>query len=140
MPGVVKISEAASIAIHAMVALAVQPGKKISARKMAQQFELSSAHLSKVMQRLAKAGLVTSSRGPSGGFGLARSAQEISLLEIYEVVEGRLDAEGCLLSKSICPGGSCLLGDVIDEVNSTVRQTLADKTLAQLARSFLLRH
>lgn len=122
-----------------MVVLAISRDRNVSAREIAAQFGLSSAHLAKVMQRLAKAGLVSSSRGPAGGFALTKPAADITLLEIYEAVEGDLQDHGCLLSASVCPGGACLLGDTIEKVNSQVRNTMATKSLAQLARSYQLR-
>ncbi len=122
-----------------MVVLAANQNRKVSAREIASQFGLSSAHLAKVMQRLAKAGLVTSSRGPAGGFALASPAADITLLAIYQAVDGDPQTHGCLLSEAICPGGACLLGDTIEKVNAQVRSTMAGKSLAQLTRSYILR-
>ena len=62
----IKISEASSLAIHAMVFLAAKPGEKLSTSYIASEIKVSEAHLSKVLQRLNKVGLVVSSRGPSG--------------------------------------------------------------------------
>jgi len=139
MSGAVKISEAASLALHAMVLMAAIPERFLPAKEIAATFKISSAHLAKVMQRLVRAGLVSSSRGPAGGFTLARPSQEITLLEIYEAIEGALSQEGCLLAKEVCPGSACLLGDIICDVNETFRKGLASKTLAALARSYLTR-
>lgn len=140
MPGIVKISEAASIAIHAMVLLAANPEGMLSVKEMSGTFDLSSAHMAKVLQRLAKAGLVVSSRGPAGGFRLAKPSGKISLLEIYEGIENSLDEQGCLLSRDICGGNACLLGDTIAEINRNVRNTFTNTTLAELTRSYVLRH
>ncbi|MCK4620269.1 MAG: Rrf2 family transcriptional regulator, partial [Desulfobacterales bacterium] len=67
MSNIIKISEAASMAIHAMVFLASESGRIVPSREIATTLRSSEAHLSKVMQRLAKAGLVSSTRGPKGG-------------------------------------------------------------------------
>ena len=139
MPGVVKISEAASIAIHALVLMAANPGQMLSAKEISETFGVSRAHLAKVLQRLAKAGLVSSSRGPAGGFKLAKPSQDVTLLDIYETMEGPLVETGCLLDREICPGGVCILGDAIAQINHQVRDTLAMRSLAELTRSYLLR-
>lgn len=138
MPGAVKISEAASLAIHAMVLMAVNPEGMLSVKEIAETYHLSSAHLAKVLQRLARQGLVESSRGPAGGFRLARPASEISLLEIYEGIEESLEQPGCLLDSDICAGNACLLGDAIKRINEEVRRIFHDTSLAALARSYIL--
>jgi len=96
MSGVLKISNAATIALHAMTYLAAFPDNKHMTKEIASLHQVSEAHLSKVLQRLTRAGLVKAVRGPKGGFSLAKSADEISLLEVYETIEGTL--EGCSLS------------------------------------------
>lgn len=139
MPGVVKISEAASLAIHAMVLMANHPSGRLSVKEIAATYHLSSAHLAKVLQRLARNGLVESLRGPSGGFRLARGAGEITLLEIYEAMEDRLDQPGCLLSPDICTGDACLLGQTIKQINDQVYRTFSDTSLSELTRSINLK-
>ncbi len=135
MPGVVKISEAASLAIHAMVLMASHPAGRLSVKEIAATYQLSGAHLAKVLQRLARNGLVESLRGPSGGFRLARGASEITLLEIYEAMEDRLDRPGCLLSPDICAGDACLLGQTIRQINDQVYRTFSDTSLSDLTQS-----
>jgi len=88
MPGVLRISEAASLGMHAMVLLASDRGRVLSAHEVAARLNASEAHLSKVMQRLGRAGLVQSVRGPRGGFSLARSPDAVTLLEVYEAALG----------------------------------------------------
>ena len=64
MPGAIKVSEAVSIAIHALVLLAANPTGRLSAKEIADTFKISGAHLAKVLQRLGKADMVKSVRGP----------------------------------------------------------------------------
>ena len=74
----------------------------MTAAVMADGLSASEAHLAKVLQRLAKAGLVTGTRGPGGGFRLTRPAKEISAREVYEAIEGRLQVERCMVGKPLC--------------------------------------
>ena len=73
METILKMSEAVSIALHASALLASDPGTKLSNKQIAGRLHVSEAHLSKVLQRLVKVGLVRSMKGPKGGFVLADS-------------------------------------------------------------------
>ena len=81
MDTILRISDAANLAIHAMAHIARSKGNvNHSVGEIAGEQGVSVAHLSKVMQRLVKVGLLTSRRGPGGGFVLGRAADKISLL------------------------------------------------------------
>ncbi len=134
MAHLVKISEAASMALHTMILLACRD-ETLTAHDMAKALSGSENHLAKVLQRLARAGLVNSVRGPRGGFSLARPAAEISLLEVYEAIEGPLLPTGCLLARSIC-GGNCILGDLLSGVDEKAAQYLKNKHLSDFAGIF----
>ena len=109
MSKVVHISEAASIAIHSLAIIASSPGK-INARQIAQITGSSVNHLSKVMQLLSKNGYIQSNRGPSGGFVMNKPASQITLLEIYEYIEGTIDCQFCGIPENKCPFVSCVFG------------------------------
>jgi Rrf2 family protein len=128
------ISEAASLGLHTMAILANRPGVRCTNQELAQRLQASGHHLAKVMQRLSRAGLVDAIVGPRGGFTLAKPADEITLLEVYEVVDGPFETEGCLLKEPLCDGVDCVLGDVIQSMNRQLQDCLANTTLAELAR------
>lgn len=115
MSSVVQISEAASLALHSMVLIAQCGEEKLSVKSLAKSLEASENHLAKVMQRLSKAGLVSSVRGPSGGFSVSKAANEISFLDIYTAIEGELNLDQCPLSRPSCPMESCLFGGLIQK-------------------------
>jgi Rrf2 family protein len=132
--GVVKISEAASLALHGMAVLAGHPDEPFSTTQLAERISASEAHLSKVLQRLAKADLVSSTRGPGGGFKLSKPPNEISLLEIYEAIDGKLSAVDCLLQRKVC-SGECMLGGLIERTNRQVSQYLSETKLSASVES-----
>ncbi len=132
MANLLKISEAASLALHTMVYLAANGGRLATTHEIGELLGVSEAHLAKVLQRLAKVGLVDSTRGPRGGFCLARSGDDISLLEVYETIEGPLADSVCLLGTPICTGEKCILGGLLETVNRQVGEYLASTTLAEL--------
>ena len=119
-----KISEAASLAMHAMGLLAMEPDRSRSVRAIAGRLGLSEAHLSKVLQRLVKAGLLRSNRGPRGGFRLTREPEQISLLEVFEAIEGPVEPTDCLLSLPLCDGSGCILGKILVDVNHLLLEYL----------------
>ena len=131
MASIFKLSEAVSIGLHAMLLLAGQPDRSLDNRRMAGFLGVSAAHLAKVLQRLQHAGLLVSTRGPGGGFHLARSAAEISLLEIYETLEGPLETRRCLLNAPKCSAGGCFFGNLFTDIGEKVRDFLATTKLAE---------
>jgi len=105
MAGLIHFSEAVNLGLHALLLLAATPAAARDNRRLAADLGVSANHLSKVLQRLQHAGLVTSTRGPAGGFRLAHRPQDVSLLTVYEALEGPLTHRTCLLSRPHCPAG-----------------------------------
>lgn len=136
MASPIKISEAGSLALHGLVLLASRPHRRITTGQMARELDASEAHLSKVLQRLARAGLVRSTRGPGGGFALAADPAEINLLEAYEAIEGRLSIPKCLFDEPVCSGEGCILGGMMEEVGKQFRSRFESTTLAELSHVF----
>ena len=132
MANLLKISEAASLALHTMVYLAAHNERLVTTHQIGEVLQASEAHLAKVLQRLAKVGLVDSTRGPRGGFRLAKAGDGISLLEVYEAIEGPLTDPVCLRGEPVCQGEKCILGGWRETVNRQVRQYLSSTTLAEL--------
>ncbi len=111
MSKIVTLSEAASIALHSMVLIA-RSEKKLNVNQISEAIDSSKHHVAKVMQRLAKEDFVASNRGPSGGFVLKMDPTDISLLMIYEAIEGKVAIQSCPGDKRTCVIGSCMLGDL----------------------------
>ncbi len=126
----VYISEAASLAIHSMAYISMNSGIKLNVKQIADYLNASESHLSKVMQRLSKAQLVRSIRGPKGGFYLAKTTSEITLYDIYKVVEGELGSETCILKKEgKCKFEKCVFGGIFDNVSESMKAYLSSVTL-----------
>lgn len=133
MSQLLNLSEAASLALHGAALIAAHPGELLSVRRIAESAGASEHHLSKVFQRLAKAGVLTSVRGPKGGFLLAVSAESVSLLDIYEAVEGKTLIGGCPVHRSSCPFRGCMFGDLFGKLNRDVVEYLKSKKLSDFA-------
>lgn len=132
MASIIQISEAASLALHSMALLAASPERPLTVKDITARTGVSEAHLSKVMQRLAKAGLVKSTRGPKGGFVLGDAGLSTSLLAIFEAIEGPVADSGCLLSSRECPFRECLFDGLLGRMTAEFKEYMRAKTLSEL--------
>lgn len=131
MADLIKFSESSTIGLHAMLHLAAHAQEgPVQMRVVAEAFRVSEAHLSKVMQRLVKAGLIRASRGPSGGYMLCLLPGEVTLLQVYEAIEGELAIRHCLFGQAVCLSGCCGLGSLVGQLTGELRTYLARTTLA----------
>ena len=97
-----RITKLTDYATVVLCALADAPARVHSAAELAETARLELPTVSKVLKPLAHAGLVTSFRGASGGYKLARVPAQISLIEIVEAIEGKLGLTECSGEHSSC--------------------------------------
>jgi Rrf2 family protein len=129
-----EMSEATALGLHAMVLIARSEGLA-SAESLAQTLHASRAHLAKVLTTLSEAGFLCSRRGPSGGYQLAQPASQVSLVRVYEALQGSIRLDGCLFDKPICDQVHCILGDLVERVRGEVFEYLASTTLEDASRA-----
>ena len=135
MTHVLKISDAANLAFHAMVFLAANSGRLVSNHGIATALNVSENHLSKVLQRLAKDGFVKSIRGPKGGFALEKPADQITLLDIFQIIDGPLASSNCLFGNPLC-NGNCILGELLKTMNKQVEDYFSTTKISELTMSY----
>lgn len=97
---ILALSEANILSIHSMAIIAASGEDGVSVQNISKYTNCSRHHLFKVMETLAKSGLVYSTRGPAGGFHLNKAADQIYLLEIYEALNGKIDETNICVSKN----------------------------------------
>ncbi len=132
MSKIFHISEAASLALHSLTLIA-QEGRQLSTHDIATQTGFSKNHLSKVLQILVRNGYLQSTRGPKGGFVLSLQPEYITLLEIYELFEGKLTQQICSLhGNSACPFNECLFGKLNKDFSTAFYKHMKHKTIEQL--------
>jgi Rrf2 family protein len=108
MQHLLQVSRKVDYALRAMIYLASLPaGAREPLQDVAQKNDIPKEFLSKIFKSLSEGGLVTAIRGPGGGVAMARTASEISFLDVIEAVEGPVvlnvcldDTKGCALSSS----------------------------------------
>ncbi|MGH8155356.1 MAG: SUF system Fe-S cluster assembly regulator [Rhodanobacteraceae bacterium] len=98
----IRVSRLADYASVVMACLARHPDVVLSAAEIGADTRLELPTVSKLLKRLAQAGLVESFRGAAGGYRLARSATDISLAEIIEALDGPIGLTECSLGHAGC--------------------------------------
>ena len=109
-------------------------GEYRSAREIAATYDIPPALLAKLLQRLARKGLVASHHGIKGGYQVVRAASEITLWEIIEALEGPIGSPDCRhVSPRECRrAGSCDGGRPVRAVQKKIAEVLARTTLRDL--------
>jgi len=129
-----RMTKQADYAIVLLTQLASDPERQCNASEMAAQTELPQPIVSKILKLLARRELLVSHRGAKGGYRLARTAEEISVAEIIEAVEGPIAITECVderpgecSQEPICPVRSNW-----QRINAAVRHALEDITLLEM--------
>jgi Rrf2 family protein len=133
MQNILRISEAVSLALHAMTFLAAHGDRPHSTKEIAEKLAVSEAHLSKVLQRLHRGRLVQSIRGPKGGFSIVGSPASIRLLDVYECIDGELPVCDCLLASPVCSGKGCIFGGLPVSVSRQFKDYMANTKVSDFA-------
>jgi Rrf2 family protein len=121
-------SRSAEYAIRSFVYLARVPnGKFAMAKNIAEQEQIPSHFLSKILQELTRKGLLRSSKGPSGGFALRTPASQIRLLDLVEALDGQT------LTESFSQGLWIL--DSWKDLHSRIMDYLEHNTIADVAKA-----
>ncbi len=132
MGKLIHISEAANIAVHAL-ALIASSDKLLNVTQIAGLLNLSKNHIAKVLQSLTRHNLVVSTRGPKGGFKLLKKPQEVNLLDIFELIDGKFEAEHCRNQPDFpCPFADCIFGDERLRIYQSFTDYYSKRTLADL--------
>jgi len=104
----------------------------VSAKRIAEEFAIPPELMAKILQRLAKQGLVVSTNGPKGGYALARRPTEITVGQVIRALEGPISIVSCL-EDSECPQmEKCSLRRPVHKIQAAISQVLDTMSLAEL--------
>jgi Rrf2 family protein len=111
------------------------PKRLINTKEIADQFEIPAELLAKILQILAKNGLVASHPGPTGGYRLLRSPHEISVAEVVGLVDGPLSMMHCSNGQeAMCKQyDRCTIRDPLAEIENRVKALLEEISLAEIS-------
>ncbi len=127
-------SRSAEYAIRAFVNLSrVSEGKYAMVKHIAQEEGIPAHFLAKILQQLARKGLLRSSKGPTGGFSLRRRPEEISLMDIVQSLDGLNDYEKCASGLAECNDDApCGMHDSWKALRSRIIEYLERTSIATI--------
>lgn len=134
-----RLTKASRFALYAVVMMSAEPDRRVTATRIATELGISENHVAKVLQQLVRARIARSTRGVGGGYDLARPAEELTMLDIIECIDGpwagtcaRCELrghDGCTSHHAVCG-----VHDVLAELDSRAYFTFKSVTVATLAR------
>jgi Rrf2 family iron-sulfur cluster assembly transcriptional regulator len=130
------LSQTALYALRATLCLAAhEPSEPVRVDDIAQRLDVPRNYLSKVLHVLARSGVLVSSRGPGGGFQLARPASEVTLAAVVEQFDEVSDDPYCLLGRPQCSDQNpCSAHDEWRSVSLAVNRFFRQTSIADLSR------
>jgi Rrf2 family iron-sulfur cluster assembly transcriptional regulator len=122
-------------ALQAVTFLALKKdGELTSIKELAGKLRIPHHFLAKILQRLSRKGLLTSLRGPTGGFGLAMPAKEMTLFHIIEAVDGVDFTQQCVMGFPECSGKNpCAVHDKWAGLREGIYAMLVSRNIGQMA-------
>jgi Rrf2 family protein len=129
-----QLTNTGEYAIRAMLYVGSHPlGTVLPIAEVSKNGIIPENFLRKIVGRLAKAGILRSVRGASGGIGLARKPESLTLFDIVEAVEGKMYLNQCLMGEHVCAlVGTCSVHGIWCEAQEALKKVLTAKTLADL--------
>lgn len=124
---------------YALLALSylthIEAGRAANTKEIAEQYDIPVELLAKILQKLAKARLITSSAGPAGGYRLARPAGDISVGTIIAVVDGTPAITQCMKTEgnSCDQHDKCTIRKPLARINARILQMLHLISLAEIS-------
>src|SRR5476649_560811 len=110
----------------------VRPGAQ-SAKDIAEAYHIPPQLLAKILQTLAKAGLLVSHAGTNGGYSLARPATAITAFEVIRAIDGPLFITSCITIHGTCDlAGHCTIKEPLRKVNDSIKDLLNGITIGDL--------
>ncbi len=133
-----RLTKKADYGLMALKYLAEQPGTSSgptaqSAKDIAQAYHIPPPLLAKILQTLARAGLLVSHAGTNGGYALARPASEISAFEVIRAIDGPLFITSCITIHGTCDlAGHCTIKEPLRKVNDSITDLLSNIHISDL--------
>lgn len=122
-------------ALRAVCFIAKSGNKVVTATELVSKLKVPKPFLRKLLQSLAREGVLVSHKGLGGGFSLAMPADKIFLLDIATIFQGKLKLNECFLKKLPCPHtGACPLRNKINNIEKYVLSQLKQITVSSLLK------
>jgi len=131
------LSNSTKYALKAVLFLGVHSGesKKIQARELSEPINVPAAYIAKLMQELARNELVSSKKGPHGGFYLSEENRKVTLRQIVECLDGDYRLTSCMLSLSQCNAEKpCPIHHLVGSIKFDFLEKFSQATIDELVR------
>jgi FeS assembly SUF system regulator len=129
-----RIGKLTDYATVILATLATDRSRLLNAGTLAERTHIASPTVSKLLKQLHRSGLVNSTRGTHGGYQLARNPEDISAAAILDALEGPVALTECSVGSGQCGiEHTCSVGRTWQRLTMTIRRSLDEVTLAQLA-------
>ncbi len=128
------LSNACKYAIRSMLYLGIQTDdkNKVNVKKIAEELEVPQPFLAKLLQQLTKNKLVSSTKGPHGGFYVSEEDQKHTIWDIIKVIDGTTKFDECFLGLSKCSDENpCPVHFIVSPFKEHILKNFRDKTIAQ---------
>lgn len=136
------LSNSCRYGIRAVIYLAMQPKEAgmTGIRQISAGLGLPTPFLAKILQELARKEILLSSKGPHGGFSLAKSPRRIKLIDIVKAIDGNDYFTGCVMHAGPCGGRKnnrkyCTLHEDYQKIRQDLTDLFANKSIADLVKS-----
>lgn len=132
----IKLSRFADYAVVVLAALTQAGDARLSASDLSLRCKLPEPTVAKVLKSLTRAGVLTSTRGVNGGYGLSRTADNITVADIITAMDGPISLTDCADTNSNCVlEGQCAMHGRWGKVNLAIRTALESVTLVDLMQT-----
>jgi len=106
---------------------------KITVKDIAKPINVPQAYIAKLLQELSRANIISSTRGPKGGFYLSEADKEQPIINILKVIDGEKRLTSCMLSLDNCNEKKpCPLHNILSTSRTTILASLKEKTIKDL--------
>jgi len=133
------LSNTCKYAIRSVIYLAVnsKENEKIGIKKISEDLNIPTPFLGKIMQILAKNKILTSTKGPNGGFALGLPADKITLMRIVEIIDGTDSFESCVIGLLSCSVNekNCPIHEKYAPIREQVRELFSTHTIESFAKN-----
>jgi Rrf2 family protein len=134
------LSNTSKYAIRATIYLAahITDQEKIGIKRISEDLGIPTPFLGKILQALARNKILSSTKGPNGGFGLSKNPAEITLLEIIETIDNSDFLHLCMISSKKCSENKvkCSLHNNYSRLREEYREMLQAETIENLVNDF----
>jgi Rrf2 family transcriptional regulator, nitric oxide-sensitive transcriptional repressor len=130
MSKVLNISSASYIALHSIADIA-SCKTKINIKTISSFINIAEMHVAKIIPSIVNFGYLKSTRGPKGGLMFSKHTSSVTLLEIFELIEGSIQIDNCPTECKKCPFKTCIFGGLPQKMSLEFQNYMQNKTIEQ---------